>query len=551
MPVQNRIQVRRGTAAAGANQWTTQVLYAGEIGFETDTGKFKIGDGTAAWNSLTYAAVLPSDLTESIQDVIGTNLVGTSGIAVSYNDSTGNTTLSLSDPTIQVADITDLTVSAAEINVLDGITSSTTELNYVDIITLGTVQASKAVTADSNKDITSIRNLTASGTIAATTNMTINGSDVATKAYADSLFGANDAMIFKGTIGTGGTVTALPTTYSAGWTYRVITAATYAGVVCEVGDLIIAVVDRSGSGNLNSDWTVAQTNIDGAVLTTRTITAGAGLTGGGDLSANRTLDVGAGDGITVGADSVAVDSTVVRTTGAQYIYGLKQFDQYAEFSSSGVNATISIGDALGASARGAGIFNGTSDPIAIQQYSALGALIHYGYGGGTSADPKITVLASNGYVGIGSTSPSTILHVAGSITTQAAATTSTVTQIPVFVADPASTARTMVTRTPSGLKSDIGLGNVENTALSTWAGSSNITTLGTISTGTWSASTIAVNKGGTGATTLTGILLGNGTSAFTTLTSSTACQVLVRNSANTGYEFSSTLCGLTIDGGTP
>jgi hypothetical protein len=549
MPVQNRIQVRRGTAAVGANQWTTQVLYAGEIGFETDTGKFKIGDGSTAWGSLAYAAVLPSDLTESIQDVIGTNLIGTSGIAVSYNDSTGNTTLSLSDPTIQVADITDLTASAAEINVLDGVTSSTTELNYVDITTLGTVQASKAVTADSNKDITGIRNLTASGTIAATTNMTINGSDVATKAYADSLFGANDAMIFKGTIGVSGTVTSLPTTYSAGWTYRVITAATYAGVVCEVGDLIIAVVDRSGSGNLNSDWTVAQTNIDGAVLTTRTITAGAGLTGGGDLSANRTLDVGAGDGITVGADSVAVDSTVVRTSGAQNISGLKSFNSNLN-AGTGFQTTFTLGDSLLAGSNGAGLFDGNT-PIASEYWSGAASIIHYAYGGGTMAAPRIAVLETNGYVGIGSASPSSMLHVAGSITTQAAATTSTVTQIPVFIADPTSTARTMVTRTPSGLKSDIGLSNVENTALSTWAGSTNITTLGTIATGTWSASTIAVNKGGTGATTLTGILLGNGTSAFTTLTSSTACQVLVRNSANTGYEFSSTLCGLTIDGGTP
>lgn len=49
-------------------------------------------------------------------------------------------------------------------------------------------------------------------------------------------------------------------------------------------------------------------------------------------------------------------------------------------------------------------------------------------------------------------------------------------------------------------KSKVGLGNVENTALSTWAGSTNITTLGTVSTGTWSATAIAVNKGGTGAT---------------------------------------------------
>lgn len=64
------------------------------------------------------------------------------------------------------------------------------------------------------------------------------------------------------------------------------------------------------------------------------------------------------------------------------------------------------------------------------------------------------------------------------------------------------------------VKGDVGLGNVENTALSTWAGSTNITTLGTITSGTWNAGTIAVTRGGTGVTTLTGLVKGNGTSAF-------------------------------------
>lgn len=47
-----RMQQRRGTAA----QWTSAnpVLAAGEIGFETDTNKFKIGDGTTNWSSLKY-----------------------------------------------------------------------------------------------------------------------------------------------------------------------------------------------------------------------------------------------------------------------------------------------------------------------------------------------------------------------------------------------------------------------------------------------------------------------------------------------------------------
>jgi hypothetical protein len=47
-----QIQVRRDTAA----NWTTAatVLASGEIGFESDTGKFKIGDGSTAWASLDY-----------------------------------------------------------------------------------------------------------------------------------------------------------------------------------------------------------------------------------------------------------------------------------------------------------------------------------------------------------------------------------------------------------------------------------------------------------------------------------------------------------------
>jgi hypothetical protein len=49
-----RMQQRRGTAS----QWTAAnpTLAAGEIGFETDTSKFKIGNGSSAWTALTYFA---------------------------------------------------------------------------------------------------------------------------------------------------------------------------------------------------------------------------------------------------------------------------------------------------------------------------------------------------------------------------------------------------------------------------------------------------------------------------------------------------------------
>ena len=53
------IQVRRGTAA----EWTSAnpTLAAGEFGFETDTGKLKLGDGSNDWSALGYfEAIIPT-----------------------------------------------------------------------------------------------------------------------------------------------------------------------------------------------------------------------------------------------------------------------------------------------------------------------------------------------------------------------------------------------------------------------------------------------------------------------------------------------------------
>jgi hypothetical protein len=49
-------------------------------------------------------------------------------------------------------------------------------------------------------------------------------------------------------------------------------------------------------------------------------------------------------------------------------------------------------------------------------------------------------------------------------------------------------------------KSKVGLSNVENTALSTWTGTNNLATVGTITSGVWSGTAVAVENGGTGAT---------------------------------------------------
>lgn len=96
-------------------------------------------------------------------------------------------------------------------------------------------------------------------------------------AAIDNKITAAEAMIYKGTLGTDGTVTKVPANgYKVGWTYKVITAGTYAGIKCEVGDMLIAINNGPVSGTtvVNADWTVVQANIDGAVTGPASATAG-------------------------------------------------------------------------------------------------------------------------------------------------------------------------------------------------------------------------------------------------------------------------------------
>lgn len=50
-----QLQFRRGTAAQWSNANT--ILAAGEMGIDTSTNQFKIGNGSTAWNSLAYGGL--------------------------------------------------------------------------------------------------------------------------------------------------------------------------------------------------------------------------------------------------------------------------------------------------------------------------------------------------------------------------------------------------------------------------------------------------------------------------------------------------------------
>ena len=81
-----------------------------------------------------------------------------------------------------------VTSTATEINILDGVTATTAEINYNDTgAAVGTVVASKVVTVDANKDVSSFRNITLTGELDAGSldisgEMTLNGTAITTTA---------------------------------------------------------------------------------------------------------------------------------------------------------------------------------------------------------------------------------------------------------------------------------------------------------------------------------------------------------------------------------
>ncbi len=94
-----QIQLRRGTAAA----WTSAnpTLAAGELVIETDTDKYKIGDGTTAWTSLGYSSLPSTAITTGGGTFTGAITInGASPIVLEGATSNDyETTIAVTDPT--------------------------------------------------------------------------------------------------------------------------------------------------------------------------------------------------------------------------------------------------------------------------------------------------------------------------------------------------------------------------------------------------------------------------------------------------------------------
>ena len=230
-----RMQQRRGTS----EQWTSvnPVLAEGELGWESDTNKIKMGDGVNNWNSLAYfvdedavagslgdyvevallgvadgvatldeTGKVPStqlpDIDEISQDAIDAALVAGTGITKDYNDGANTITLAVDTTTIATQEYVNTAVSSVDLSskqdVVAGVSSA--EIGYLDGVTssIQTQLDNKAASVHTHaiSDVTDLQtsldaklNLsggTMTGTLVLSGAPT-QANHAATKAYADSI----------------------------------------------------------------------------------------------------------------------------------------------------------------------------------------------------------------------------------------------------------------------------------------------------------------------------------------------------------------------------
>ena len=149
-----------GLITGGSLDIDDVVINGTTIGHTDDTDLMTVADGV-----LTVAG----EVSMTTLDIGGTNVTST---AAELNILDGVTATAaelniLDGVTSTAAELNILdgvTSTAAELNILDGVTATTAELNYSDTgASVGTVVASKVVTVDANKDVASFRNITLTG----------------------------------------------------------------------------------------------------------------------------------------------------------------------------------------------------------------------------------------------------------------------------------------------------------------------------------------------------------------------------------------------------
>ena len=278
-----RMQQRRGTAA----QWTAAnpVLAAGEIGFETDTIKFKLGNGSSAWTALKYfvdaeailgglsGIDLPAtlDTLNELAAAMGDNPAFLTTIATNLTTHQEDTTSihGIID-TANLALATDLTTHGSDTTSVHGITDTsalvtTTILNAA--IATEVTNRDAAVSTHSS-DTTSVHGIIDTANLALATDLSTHAADTT------NIHGITDTSLLATTTATTSAITAAVSAHESDTTSVHGISDTSALVTTTILNAAIAteVTNRDAAVSThNSDTTQVHGIADTSALTTTTL----------------------------------------------------------------------------------------------------------------------------------------------------------------------------------------------------------------------------------------------------------------------------------------
>jgi hypothetical protein len=254
-----RMQQRRGTAS----QWTSAnpILNAGEMGWESDTNKFKIGDGTNHWADLDYFI----DVNSTVNPAFGSSITFEGATANDFE-----TTLAITDPTADRTITFPDTTGTVQLRVTD---VSDTEIGYLNGVT-SAIQTQMDAKAPTN-------NASFTGTFSAPTG-TITSTMIADGTIVDGDINASAAIAQS-------KIDGLSTSLSA---KADLAGPTFTGTVALPSTTSIGDVSSTEIGYVNGVTSAIQTQMDAkAPLADPTFTgtvSAANLTLSGDLTVNGT-----------------------------------------------------------------------------------------------------------------------------------------------------------------------------------------------------------------------------------------------------------------------
>ena len=255
--------------------------------------------GTSVFTNLDISGNV--DIDGSLEtDALSINGTTVSSTAAELNILDGAT---LSTSELNILD--GATLSTNELNILDGVTASAADINLIDGITNGTVSASKAIITDSNKDITGGRNITISGELDAATLDISGNADIDGTLALGSLANVETSITdLQSDVGsnnfTGGTLL-----NSLGGTSSLTVAIkTLESEIGEDADYASGTI-TFGANTISGVLVNLNNELD--ALNALTLTAGDGLSGGGNLTQNRSFAVNVDDSsIEINSDSLRV-----------------------------------------------------------------------------------------------------------------------------------------------------------------------------------------------------------------------------------------------------